>query len=317
MQNRSKGRGILMNNITYSSIEESKFLDFNFNNLNIHNLKIDNNTDPIIYNGQVFLFSMFLPYGHSLMDVYAQYKILKLKYPQLRPVLFEDSSRGLWARNNNISKDLVEILDYKEEIIDISTNTYVFDEAIMFFDVSDTLPIQRYVPFCNCHLGTEPCGTSEWFKYNYLAIDIIRKDIGLHMESNKFRKIFISREKYNQQYFKIMQESRSQQRYYRDEKKLEDFFRSEGYEIIYAEEYGLIEQVKLFSQANTIASVSGAGLFNLLWGNEETKGIEIMVNPLYRYHFKEFGNYVKINYVQIDSRKDSFEEMIEKLKVQI
>jgi hypothetical protein len=131
MQNRSKGRGILMNNITYSSIEESKFLDFNFNNLNIHNLKIDNNTDPITYNGQVFLFSMFLPYGHSLMDVYAQYKILKLKYPQLRPVLFEDSSRGLWARNNNISKDLVEILDYKEEIIDISTNTYVFDEAIM------------------------------------------------------------------------------------------------------------------------------------------------------------------------------------------
>jgi hypothetical protein len=251
------------------------------------------------------------------MDVYAQYKILKLKYPQLRPVLFEDSSRGLWARNNNISKDLVEILDYKEEIIDISTNTYVFDEAIMFFDVSDTLPIQRYVPFCNCHLGTEPCGTSEWFKYNYLAIDIIRKDLHLHMESNKFRKIFISREKYNQQYFKIMQESRSQQRYYRDEKKLEDFFRSEGYEIIYAEEYGLIEQVKLFSQANTIASVSGAGLFNLLWGNEETKGIEIMVNPLYRYHFKEFGNYVKIDYVQIDSRKDSFEEMIEKLKAEI
>ncbi len=306
-----------MNNITYSSIEESKFLDFNFNNLNIHNLKIDNNTDPITYNGQVFLFSMFLPYGHSLMDVYAQYKILKLKYPQLRPVLFEDSSRGLWARNNNISKDLVEILDYKEEIIDISTNTYVFDEAIMFFDVSDTLPIQRYVPFCNCYMGTEPCGTSEWFKYNYLAIDIIRKDLELYIDLDKFRKIFISREKYNQKYLKIMEESRSKQRYYKEEKRLEDFFRSQGYEIVYAEDYGLIEQVKLFSQAKIIASVSGAGLFNLLWGNEETKGIEIMVNPLYRYHFKEFGNYVKINYVQIDSRRDSFEEMIEKLKAEI
>lgn len=306
-----------MNNITYSNIEETKFLDFNFNNLNIHNLKIDNSTDPIIYNGQIFLFSMFLPYGHSLMDVYAQYKILKLKYPELRPVLFEDSSRGLWARNNNISKDLVEILDYKEEIIDISTNTYVFDEAIMFFDVSDTLPIQRYVPFCNCHLGTEPCGTSEWFKYNYLAIDIIRKDFKPYIESEKFRNIFISREKYNQKYLQIMEESRSQQRYYKNEKRLEDFFRSEGYEIVYAEEYGLIEQVKLFSEAKTIASVSGAGLFNLLWGNEQTKGIEIMVNSLYRYHFKEFGNYVNINYVQVDSREDSFEEMIDKLKVQI
>ena len=42
-----------------------------------------------------------------------------------------------------------------------------------------------------------------------------------------------------------------------------------------------------------------------------------MVNLLYRYHFKEFGNYVNINYVQVDSREDSFEEMIDKLKVQI
>ena len=114
-----------------------------------------------------------------------------------------------------------------------------------------------------------------------------------------------------------MEESRSQQRYYKNEKRLEDFFRSEGYEIVYAEEYGLIEQIKLFSEAKTIASVSGAGLFNLLWGSEQTKGIEIMVNLLYRYHFKEFGNYVNINYVQVDSREDSFEEMIDKLKVQI
>lgn len=307
----------LMKNITYSKIEETKFLDFNFNNFNIHNLKINNDTDSITYDGQVFLFSMFLPYGHSLMDVYAQYKILKLKYPELRPVLFEDSSRGLFAKDNNISKDLVDMLDYKEEIIDISKNTYVFDEAIMFFDVSDTLPIQRYVPFCNCYMGTESCGTSEWFKYNYLAIDIITKDLGLHIKSEKFRKIFISREKYNQQYLKIMEESRSQQRYYKDEKRLEDFLRSKGYEIVYAEDCGLMEQVKLFSEAKTIASVSGSGLFNLLWGNKETKGIEIMVNPLFRYHYKEFGNYVGVNYVQVDSRQDSFEEMIEKLKAEI
>lgn len=306
-----------MKEITYSRIEETKFLDFNFNNLSIYDLKINNNTEPRIYKEQVFLFSMFLPYGHSLMDVYAQYKILKLKYPELRPVLFEDSSRGLLAQHNNISKDLIKILDYKEKIIDISQNTYIFDEAIMFFDVSDTLPIQRYVPFCNCHLGTEPCGTSEWFKYNYLAIDIIRKDLKPYIESKKFRNIFISREKYNQKYLQIMEESRSQQRYYKNEKRLEDFFRSEGYEIVYAEEYGLIEQIKLFSEAKTIASVSGAGLFNLLWGSEQTKGIEIMVNPLYRYHFKEFGNYVNINYVQVDSREDSFEKMIDKLKVQI
>lgn len=306
-----------MKKIKYSKIEESKFLDFDFNNITLYNLEIDNKEEVIKYTGQIFLFSMFLPYGHSLMDVYAQYKILKLKYPDLKPVLFEDSSRGLLAKNNNISADIVKMLDYKQEIIDVSKYSYLFDEVIMFFDVSDTLPIQRYVPFCNCYMGTEDCGNSEWFKYNYLAIDIIRKDFNAYIELNKNRNIFISREKYNAEYLKVMEEPRSKQRYYKDEKKLEDFFRSNGYEIIYAEDYGLVEQIKMFSEAKTIASVSGAGLFNLLWCNEQTKGIEIMTNPLYRYHFKKFGNYVNINYVQIDSRQDSFEEMINKLNIEI
>jgi hypothetical protein len=247
------------------------------------------------------------------MDAYAQYKILKLKYPDLKPVFFEDSRRGFLAEHNNISKDIMTMLN-ATEIIDISKNNYVFEELVAFFDVSDTLPIRRYVPFCDCYMGTEPCGTSEWFKYNYLAIDIIRKDFEEYTIPRKFRNIFISRERYNKSYLERINEIRSQQRYYKDEKDLEDFFRSEGYEIIYAEDYGLIDQVKLFSEAKTIASVAGAGLFNLLWGNENTRIIEIMTNPLYRYHFKEFGEHVGVNYIQVDSRNDSIQETIAKLK---
>lgn len=297
-------------------IEHSKFLDFDFENLIIHNLKTSDSQDLIKYDGQVYLFPMFLAYGHSLMDVYAQYKILKLKYPDLKPVLFEDSSRRFFAVHNNISKDLMAILN-QTEIIDISKNNYEFEQIIAFFDLSETLPIQRYVPFCNCYMGTEKCGTSEWFKYNYLAIDTIRKDFEEYIVPRKFRKIFISRERYNQRYLERINELKSQQRYYKDEKQLEDFFKSEGYEIVYAEDYGLIDQIKLFSEAKTIASVAGAGLFNLLWSNQDTKIIEIMINPLYRYHFKEFGEHVGVNYIQVDSRYDSFQNMIAKLKGQI
>lgn len=297
-------------------IEHSKFLDFDFENLIIHNLKTSDSQDLIKYDGQVYLFPMFLAYGHSLMDVYAQYKILKLKYPDLKPVLFEDSSRRFFAVHNNISKDLMAILN-QTEIIDISKNNYEFEQIIAFFDLSETLPIQRYVPFCNCYMGTEKCGTSEWFKYNYLAIDTIRKDFEEYIVPRKFRKIFISRERYNQRYLERINELKSQQRYYKDEKQLEDFFKSEGYEIVYAEDYGLIDQIKLFSEAKTIASLSGAGLFNLLWGNQDTKIIEIMINPLYRYHFKEFGEHIGVNYIQVDSRYDSFQNMIAKLKGQI
>jgi hypothetical protein len=287
-----------------------------FEDLVIKNWESLPGSEPIKYDGQVYLFPLFLPYGHTLMDVYAQYKILKLKYPDLKPVFFEDSSRGFLAVHNNISKDIMTILN-ATEIIDISKCNYIFEEIIAFFDVSDTLPIRRYVPFCDCYMGTEKCGTSEWFKYNYLAIDIIRKDLEPYIIPRKFRNIFISRERYNQRYLEKIDELRSQQRYYKDEKELEDFFRSEGYEIVYAEDYGLIDQIKLFSEAKTIASVSGAGLFNLLWSNQNTKIIEIMTNPLYRYHFKEFGEHVGVNYIQVDSRHDTFQTMIAKLKGQI
>lgn len=296
-------------------IQEDKFLDFDFNNLIINNWQTLPGSDPIKYNGQVYLFPLFLPYGHTLMDAYAQYKILKLKYPDLKPVFFEDLKKGFSAVNNNISKDIMTMVN-ESEIIDIFSNNYVFEQVIAFFDLSETLPIERYVPFCDCYMGTEKCGTSEWFKYNYLAIDIIRKDFESHMVPIKFRNVFISREKYNKAYLEKIDEFRSQQRYYKDEKELEDFFRSEGYEIVYAEDYGLIDQIKLFSEAKTIVSVAGAGLFNLLWGNQDTRVIEIMTNPLYRYHFKEFGEHVGVNYIQIDSRNDSIKETIAKLKGQ-
>jgi hypothetical protein len=296
-------------------VESSKFLDFDFDNLIIHNLKTSDSQDLVKYDGQVYLFPMFLPYGHSLMDVYAQYKILKLKYPDLKPVLFEDSSRGFLAVHNNISKDLMTIFN-ESTVIDIKDG-YLFEQVIAFFDVSDTLPIRRYVPFCGCYMGTEKCGTTEWFKYNYLAIDTIRKDFEEYIVPRKFRNIFISRERYNQKYLERINELRSQQRFYKDEKQLEDFFKSEGYEIVYAEDYGLIDQIKLFSEAKTIASVAGAGLFSLLWSNKNTKVIEIMTNPLYRYHFKEFGEHVGVNYIQVDSRNDSFQNMIAKLKGQV
>lgn len=295
--------------------ESGKFLDFDFDNLIIHNLKTLDSQDLIKYSGQVYLFPLFLPYGHTLMDAYAQYKILKLKYPDLKPVFFEDSSRGFLAIHNNISKDLMTILN-ESTVIDIKDG-YLFEQVIAFFDVSDTLPIRRYVPFCDCYMGWQRCGISEWFKYNYLAIDIIRKDFESHIVPIKFRNVFISRERYNKAYLERIDEFRSQQRYYKDEKELEDFFRSEGYEIVYAEDYELIDQIKLFSEAKTIASVAGAGLFNLLWGNKDTKVLEIMTNPLYRYHFKEFGEHVGVNYIQIDSRNDSIKETIAKLKGQI
>lgn len=56
---------------------------------------------------------------------------------------------------------------------------------------------------------------------------------------------------------------------YHDE--LEQFFLSQGYEIIDGSDYRLSEQIELFSRASSVAGVSGGGLVNAIFCNPDTK----------------------------------------------
>jgi len=58
----------------------------------------------------------------------------------------------------------------------------------------------HYFPFCDCYQGTEPCGESKYFKYNYLAIDMLKESFNHLFKTEKTEKFFISRERYNQKY---------------------------------------------------------------------------------------------------------------------
>jgi hypothetical protein len=323
--------------LSCDNIKQEKFLNYDFDTIIIKNLYIKNNDGPVEHViGKTYLFASFSAYGHSLIDVYAQYRILQMKYLDIKPFFYEIGNKGLFFNNNKVNQDLIINLGYENFFInDISSKNYLFEEVILFFDMNNTFPENfyklngakrdvHYFPFCSCYLGTQKCGDSVYFKYNYLAIDILKKDFNKYFIDNQNAKIFISREKYNNEYLnQILSYSkkeylskedeywyrRAQIRYYKDEKKIEKFFVENGYISIKAEDYSLIDQIKIFSQATKIASISGTGLFNCFWCKPDTSIIEISAVSGFSYHYKEFAQHCNMKYFNISAQNLSPEEI--------
>jgi hypothetical protein len=329
-------------NLSCSFISVEKFLDYNFDAIEITNLSVKNHSGALEnFSGKFYLFASYAAYGHSLMDVYAQYKILKKKYSDLRVIFYEDSSKGLHFNNNLVASDYMKILNYnKNNIIDISKDNLFFEKIILFFDMNNSFPEEfysknglkrspHYFPFCDCYLGIDPCGESEYFKYNYMAIDTLRDDFSEFFSDSPNDKIFISRKKYNDEYKnEILKYStkqifsdeeaywyrRAKIRHFEYEDQVIDLFKEAGYKIIAPETYGLIDQIKIFSAAHQIVSVSGTGLFNTFWSASDTAIFEIRAVSDFKYHYKEFSEHVGREHHVIDVVGLPLESLLEKIK---
>jgi capsular polysaccharide biosynthesis protein len=119
-------------------------------------------------------------------------------------------------------------------------------------------------------------------------------------------RIYISRSRYNEEYKRQAERGlnleRARLRYFADEQAVEDLFVANDYKVVHAQDYGLYEQVREFSQASHVASISGAGLLNLMWCDAHTTGIEICAVPRYKWHFDIFAQYANVsNYKKVDT----------------
>jgi hypothetical protein len=331
-------------NLLCSKITQETFLDYEFDSFTIYNFSIKNDKSEAIHiKGKTYLFASYAAYGHSLMDVYAQYKILKLKYPDLKPVFYEDGEKG-YKINPRVANDLMDILEYsKDSVINLLDGNYFFDEVVMFFDMNNTFPEKfyldnglkrssHYFPFCHCYMGTEKCGTSKYFAYNYLAIDILKNDFKHLFSKNNKEKIFISRERYNNQYKNEIdyytnkdnltdQESqiygRAKMRYYDKEKYIEEVLKEKGYKIIYAEDHTLREQIEIFSRSSVVSTISGTSLFNVFWCDPDTIAYEIMAVPGYRYHYKEFIDHAGPKHKYLEVFDMNLNDLLNKIKLEM
>jgi len=338
-------------NLSCSKITQEKFLNYEFDAISINNFSIRNDDGPALQiPGETYLFHTDAAFGHSLMDVYGQFKILKLKYKDIKPFFYETNERRF--NQNKITIDQMDSLGCKnKKIFNLETGNYFFEKVIMFFDMNLTFPQEFYsnngatrslfyFPFCDCPLGSLPsklpCGQSEYFKYNYLAIDILKESFKEFFNDKKTENIFVSRERYNSRHKAQIElysnkESLSKQeqewywfakwRYSEKDEYIQKMFEDSGYTVIYPEDYTLIEQIKIFSSAKNIAGLSGTWLFNSFWGNKETSVFEISAVPNHRYHYKQFADYagVKHSYINVvdlseEETVKTIQENIDKIK---
>lgn len=331
--------------LSCDGIVQEQFFDYVFDSACINNFSIKNDDGPVtIVPGQTYLFPTYSAYGHSLMDVYAQFKILQLKYKDIKPFFYEAGMHGHYFNNNRVTIDQMENLGYAgSKISNLAVGNYEFEKVIMFFDMNNTFPesfyqsnganrSSNYFPFCDCYMGTEKCGESKYFKYNYLAIDILKDDFKHLFSNQKTEKLFVSRERYNKKYqeeieFYSKKESLTDEERNRyiwakarstpKEVYIQELFKSNGYTVIHAQDYSLFQQIQLFSSAKEIASISGTALFNTFWCDYQTKVFEVLAVPGYHYHYKEFADYAGVNHSYIDVVDLSEEETLSLLQENI
>jgi len=81
------------------------------------------------------------------------------------------------------------------------------------------------------------------------------------------KKIYVSRKK-------------AQGRNLNIENDIEEYFKNNGYEIIYFEDYSFIDQIKIVKQSKYIVSRHGSGFVNIIFANKYTRVIELHFSEL-------------------------------------
>jgi hypothetical protein len=328
-----------------SCIEQEQYFDqsFSVNRIKDFSIRNSESTEIKYYSGNVFLMPSFSHYGHSLMDMYGQYLLLKNKYPDLKIVFFNESKKGFVYNTASIKKVIKDLLDInkvsEDEIVDLSSENIVFENLLFIFDINLTFPqdfysnnglndYPDYLPFCDCYKGTEPCGQSKYFTYNYLVIDELKKHFLQYRSTINDQKIYVSRKSYNQ-YWKGVMDSLSQKsnlsdgektllrmsyiRFYDKEQDIEDLYVKNGYTVIYPENHGIIEQIKIFSGASHMAGLSGTWLFNVFWADKKTVVHEIKPTN-HKYHYDVFGEYCVDKYQHLDFTELSHYDIIKSIE---
>jgi capsular polysaccharide biosynthesis protein len=104
--------------------------------------------------------------------------------------------------------------------------------------------------------------------------------------TEKHLKIYISREK--ALYRKVL-----------NEKELTDFLMTQGFAILYFEEYEFWKQVQLMQHAKIVIGLSGAGLSNILFMQKGSHVINFSHINLHEFCFYNVANCMDVNYAHI------------------
>lgn len=145
---------------------------------------------------------------------------------------------------------------------------------IFFYEKSNLLNEQIF-DSCGFNKNKVP----KWVYASKLEMITKGKDVGyLHPQSLKLIRIFGNKISKKNSKVKTRKYYISRINYTRSSKKelgIQELFKKLNFEVIYPEKLSLVEQVKIFSNAELVAGIHGGGIFHSVW-NKSCGVIELM-----------------------------------------
>jgi hypothetical protein len=242
----------------------SKMPIYEFSNLH---LSEDINRETIIMDGIFFVVSMATNYTHALLDVIGAYYQFKEIYPDLIPIFIKEKMNLKLFKY--ISLPLEEFaINNNFKIINFEENNYLFKKAIMHNYYFSPVLLDPLIP--------DDSSMQKIFYKN--SIKKILKEIK-HDSNNPNKNIYVSRKLMNKNR-KLSDNKYLASNFTYDEEydiKLEEYFLSNGFEIVDLWDYNLSQQINLFSKCKVIAGIQGTNLINSIWMNDNSKIFEIKI----------------------------------------
>ena len=234
--------------------------------LNLKLIKNDNN--PLIkMDGTFFVVSMATNYSHTLLDVIGAYYQFKDLYPDLIPIFIKENMKLKLREYKNLPLEEFAI-DNNFIIIDLNKNNFLFEKAIIHNYFFSPVKIKNLI--------SDDDIKQKIFYSNSIkkVLENIKKP-----EVKNFKKIYVSRGFANKNR-KLSNNKHMAEFFTYDEKydiKLENFFKSQGFDIIELEDLNLSEQIKIFSECIFLAGIEGTNLLNAIWMKDNTPVFKIKI----------------------------------------
>lgn len=190
-----------------------------------------------------------------------------------------------------VDSRIIQIPQLKEELEILNKH----NREIIYIEEGYLGKVKKLI--CLGDMSILPVNIVEGSQYKYndcitseIGINLLNKKLALKGEPTK--KLFISRK--NTQFKRID-----------NQEEVEETFVKFGYEIIYPEEMSFKEQLNIFSKANTIAGVSGSGLTNIIFSNENTKLICIYTKEIEISSYSNLAGILNRKCYYLDASKEN------------
>jgi hypothetical protein len=259
----------------------------------------------------------FMGYAHFhfIYDKLLQYEFIKQYVPELKISIV--ATKGYLDQYKNLISELMDIYNISNKnIIAIDEEIVVSFEKAYFILPTHNSIFSDYFE----KVWFDPWKRPDDFKFYIekarpLLLKSFKGFISTKKENNK---IFISRYKQNN---KVVRDN-TKERFISmvDELKLEAFFKNIGYKIIYSEDFGLKDQVSIYSSASHIASLKASGLVNIIFANDGAKVTAINVDDRYQIWYDYIAKHSNLDFLALPeiiingSAMSYFEDVTKEIK---